>query len=371
MQQANSRKLGKFADIRAYPEILFMKHWRELKNDPGFLRIMGELSKNQKWIKEQLFRLRSRPQYRQILYQLIGHLLDKTTDGFTWEGAEHLRDLPKKKDGTMGAIFISSHRSTSLDPILFNYMFFEETGITAYNAVGDNLLTPQWLGHLLRLNGGFIVKRQVQGEDIDAKLNEARKLSCYITDKLLRKSKHVWIAQRSGRAKDGNDKTESAVLTMLKLAHPGKSWQELCEEIPIIPVSMSYEEIPVDTVIAQEHIGELKKHPGSDIKQVQHEMTQKKRRIHIHVSPRVTATKRNDLVRQLDESIIQGTKIWDSNREAYNLLSGTESTNLEDSNTVSWLRERINTQKPQLRKALISLYATPLVNLYRLKKSVS
>jgi len=242
-------------------------------------------------------------------------------------------------------------------------MLFKEMGITAYNAIGDNLLTPKWLGHLLRLNGGFVVKRQVEEEDIDAKLNEAKKLSTYISNELLQKGKHVWIAQRNGRAKDGNDKTESSVLAMIKMAHAEKSWQEFCEEIAIIPVSISYEEIPIDTVITREHLGKVEKALGSDIKQVKHEMIQKKRRIHIHVSAPVKATKRSDLVNQIDESIMQGTRIWDSNRLAYDLLTGNSSTYEEDMKAVQWLKERIETEEPALRDALIRLYAAPLVNI--------
>ncbi|MGI9256513.1 MAG: 1-acyl-sn-glycerol-3-phosphate acyltransferase [Salinispira sp.] len=357
-----------FTDIRAYPERLFRKYWRQLQTDPYFIQIMDNLNKNQKWLSGHLSHLRTWTQYRNMIYQLVNYLIHKTMDDFSWSGSEILRSLVKTPRKSSGAIFVSSHRSTSLDPILFNFLFYEEAGLTAYNAVGDNLLTPSWLGHLIRLNGGFIVKRKINDEDIDTKLEEAEHLSQYIAN-LLSRGKHVWIAQRNGRAKDGNDKTDSAVLAMIKLAHRDKNWEEFCNTIPIIPVSVSYEEIPLDATISQDHLGELDKSDSHlDSKQVIKELTQKKKRIHIHISERIQAKKRSALARNLDKKIIQGTKIWDSNRAAYDLLTKNTVNSIQK---IPWFQERLDAQTPQLRQALINLYAAPLVNLHALSENTT
>lgn len=287
---------------------------------------------------------------------MIDLLVRKTVEGISFSGTGEL-----KKSSESGSIFISNHRSTSLDPILFNYMLHRETGDTAYNAAGDNLLNTSWLGHLIRLNRGFIVKRNV--EDMDQKLHEAEKLSYYIRS-LVQKGKNVWIAQRNGRAKDGDDRTDSAVLAMLKLSHKEKNWEEFSREVPLVPVSMSYEEIPLDTFIIRDHLGMAdKKDAQRDSGQILQEIGEKKRKIHIHVSPRVIGVKRAELVSKLDESIIGGTKIWESNRYAAQLLHALDS--LKDK-PVRWLKEKLNGQDELLQNALIRLYAAPVINRMKL-----
>ena len=350
-----------FLDIRAYPRKLFRKYWRKVTSDPHFSQPMDALSKQHSWVR--LAKLTTWKQYRKVLYNLVSYLINKTTDGLSWSGVENIPVRSVGLHKPHGAIFISSHRSTSLDPILFNYMCFVEHGETAYNAVGDNLLKTPWLGHLLRLNGGFIVKRQI--EDVDKKMAEAEKLSLYIR-KLLQQGKHVWIAQGNGRTKDGNDKTDSAVLAMLKLAHREKSWKTFSAHIPIIPVSISYEEVPLDTTIVKDHLGELDKSDSTlDSTQIINEINQKKRRIHIHVSERVEAAKRSEIVNQVDEKIIQGMRIWESNTGAYELLKGSTS---ENSGIAQWFKEKLASQNPRIREALLRFYAAPIINRAKLVK---
>jgi hypothetical protein len=290
------------------------------------------------------------------MIQLVDFMVQKTTKGITFSGTDELQ-INKKQ----GSIFISNHRSTSLDPIFFNYMLHKETGETAYNAAGDNLLNTSWLGHLIRLNRGFIVKRNV--EDMDDKLIEAHKLSQYIRS-LVEKGKNVWIAQRNGRAKDGNDQTDSAVLAMLKLSHQEKSWEELSHAIPIIPISMSYEQIPLDTLIARDYLGMIDKSDNQrDSRQVFSEIGEQKRRVHIHVSPRVLGSKRGDLVKSLDSNIIRGTRIWQSNIYALEML---KSLGLKPVKSVKWLKEKLSSQELGIRNALLQLYAAPAINLNNL-----
>ena len=345
-----------FSDIRAYPEKLFNSYWDKILKDPHFKFLLSHLGSGQQKMKDKFLELRNLEQFRSAMIHLVESLVSKTTKGITFSGTDELRSNNKQ-----GSIFISNHRSTSLDPILFNYMLHKNTGETAYNAAGDNLLNTSWLGHLIRLNKGFVVKRTI--DDLDEKLHEANKLSSYIQS-LVDKGKNVWIAQRNGRAKDGNDKTDSAVLAMIKLAHKEKSWQELSEEIPIVPVSMSYEEIPLDTLIARDHLGMIDKSDSQrDSNQVFDEIKEQKRRIHIHVSPRVIGSKRGELVKSLDSNIIKGTKIWQSNKYAAELLKSIGSIK---GKPVRWLREKLANQEESIQKALLQLYAAPANNLKKL-----
>lgn len=345
-----------FSDIRAYPEKFFNLYWRKILTDPGFRVLINHLGKSHNKIKNQFLELKNIDQFRTAMVHLVETVVHKTTKEITYSGIEELQ-----ANKGMGSIFISNHRSTSLDPIFFNYMLHRETGETAFNAAGDNLLNTSWLGHLIRLNKGFIVKRTV--DDMDEKLLEANKLSQYIRS-LVEKGKNVWIAQRNGRAKDGNDKTDSAVLAMLKLSHRDKSWEEMSWEIPIVPISMSYEEIPLDTLMVKDHLGMIDKRDNQrDSSQIFSEIGEQKRRIHIHVSPRIMGAKRGELVRNLDSGIIRGTRIWESNKYAAELLKTIGS---KTGKPVQWLKEKLVNQDESIRNALIQLYAAPALNLHKL-----
>ena len=345
-----------FSDIRAYPEKFFNLYWHKIMSDPHFKVLINHLGNGHQKIKDQFYELKNIDQFRTAMVHLVETLVQKTTKEISYSGTEELQTNKGK-----GSIFISNHRSTSLDPILFNYMLHRETGETAYNAAGDNLLNTSWLGHLIRLNKGFIVKRTV--EDFDEKLFEANKLSSYIRS-LVEKGKNVWIAQRNGRAKDGNDKTDSAVLAMLKLSHKDKSWEEMSREIPIVPISMSYEEIPLDTLMVKDHLGMIDKSDNQrDSSQIFSEIGEQKRRIHIHVSPRIIGTKRGDLVRNLDSGIIRGTHIWQSNKYAAELLKTIGS---KTGKPVQWMKDKLANQDESIRNALLQLYAAPAINLQKL-----
>lgn len=356
--------MKEFSDIQAYSDSQFREGWRQMLRDPGFSGMIGGMKGRFRRLRRRIFRIRRIGQFRRLMIRLVGYLIRKTTRGVSWSGEEHLPGGRGRKK--RGAIFISNHRSTSLDPMLFNYMLNSEMGTTAFNAAGDNLMNTPWLGHLIRLNRGFIVKRNLS--DPDEKLEEAEKLSRYIR-KLVESGKHVWIAQRNGRAKDGNDRTDSAVLAMIKMAHREKSWEELSSEIPIIPVSMSYEEIPLDDLLVKDHLGILdSSSPDRDKSQVLRELKDRKRRIHIHVSSRIQGAKRGELVRSLDRSIIQGTRIWESNAVAAELLEHIKPTSAASFHTLSiregagWLLEKLQHHDLHIRSALLRLYAAPLLN---------
>ena len=84
---------------------------------------------------------------------------------------------------------------------------------TSEVAIGDNLLIYEWITHLVKLNGSFIVKRNLPTRQA---LDAARQLSSYIHYAITQKHESVWIAQRQGRAKDSSDHTQESVLKMLR-----------------------------------------------------------------------------------------------------------------------------------------------------------
>ena len=180
-----------------------------------------------------------------LIEKYLDQLIETTSSGLTHTG---LDSLAKGRP----YLFISNHRDITMDPALVNYMLYHHGFDTLQIAIGDNLLKRPFLSKLMRLNKSFIVKRSVQGKD---KLVASKQLSAYITH-CITTGQNVWIAQREGRAKDGYDRTEPALLKMLHMAareNAGKAaLGAALSALNIVPVAISYEYDPCDVAKARE-----------------------------------------------------------------------------------------------------------------------
>lgn len=178
-----------------------------------------------------------------IIEKYLDKIIETTTSGLTQTGLDKL-------DTNTPYLFISNHRDITMDPALVNYMLYHSDFDTVQIAIGDNLLKRPFLSKLMKLNKSFIVKRSVQGRD---KLAASKQLSAYIRH-CVTTGQNVWIAQREGRAKDGVDKTESAIIKMLYLAGRELSLplSQALNELHVVPVAISYEFDPCDGAKAAE-----------------------------------------------------------------------------------------------------------------------
>ena len=182
------------------------------------------------------------------LQELIGTqlqaLLERTGSHLTVIGADAL-----KPEQTY--LFFSNHRDIAMDPAMVNLALHKRGLDTVRIAIGDNLLSKPFVSDLMRLNKSFIVKRSATARR--EKLAALQELSAYIHHSLFRDGQSIWIAQREGRAKDGIDSTETALLKMLVLNKPKhQGFGEALAELPLIPVSISYEWDPCDALKARE-----------------------------------------------------------------------------------------------------------------------
>ncbi|MEZ4685160.1 MAG: hypothetical protein R3B47_03585 [Bacteroidia bacterium] len=141
-------------------------------------------------------------------YPAIRGIIDRTTSGFSHEGFEHL----KAEDG--GYLFISNHRDIVLDSAILNVLLVDHHLETAETGAGDNLFLSQVITDLLKVNRNFVVHRPEQLREL---YEVSKRLSAYILDRR-QAGTSVWIAQRSGRTKDGLDRTETGLLKMLGMA---------------------------------------------------------------------------------------------------------------------------------------------------------
>ena len=166
----------------------------------------------------------------------LQNVLDKTTDGYSFGGLDQL-------DPQKAYLFISNHRDIALDPAMVNLALHTVNLDTVRIAIGDNLLSKPFASDLMRVNRSFIVKRSAEGRK--EKLEALKNLSAYIRFSVVEDNASCWIAQAEGRAKDGHDRTETALLKMLTLSKSKQqTFGEAIGQLQLMPVSLSYEYDP-------------------------------------------------------------------------------------------------------------------------------
>lgn len=256
-----------------------------------------------------------------IVNRLVQWVVDKTTEGVTFSGLENI-----KKDQSY--MYISNHRDIVLDAALINYVIVKEDYSTTQIAFGDNLLINEFVSDLIRINKSFIVKRNLP---LREQLQASITLSKYINH-TLEEGESIWIAQREGRSKDGADQTNPAVIKMLFLSQrkSGVEFSDFINKCRIVPVSISYELDPCDTLKGWEiHRKETRavfeKTKNMDLVSMWTGMRGFKGRVHIHFGKPLKDSFKDDkdVAQILDREIHRGYKLWPNNYIAYDELNKT------------------------------------------------
>lgn len=175
-----------------------------------------------------------------MAYNAVMTVAKKTTFSLTISGKSR---LPKEP-----CTFISNHRDIVLDAAFLNVMLYDVGHGMTQVAIGDNLMIRPWIETLVRLNNSFIVKR---GVSVRQMLEVSQTLSAYMHHTIKETKESVWIAQREGRSKDSDDRTQGSVLKMLNMGGT-KDFLTNMMELNIVPVAISYEYDPCDFLKAQE-----------------------------------------------------------------------------------------------------------------------
>lgn len=161
----------------------------------------------------------------------------KSIDSLEVKGLEHVVREKKR------FLFISNHRDIILDPLLLNISLFDAGSECARVATGDNLWElPRWGVLLLKAIGCFTVER-LSGSSRTL-YRSYRQLSSYIQHLLQEQNRSVWLAQQAGRAKEGMDYTDPAVLKMLHMSSRPSSFADFSGSLFIAPTTVSYEYDP-------------------------------------------------------------------------------------------------------------------------------
>ena len=195
------------------------------------------------YLRRQLRGVNTVYRFQEKIKSYVDTMVSSSMSSLSFEGLEHL-------SSDQSYLFIGNHRDITLDPAMVNYALHMHGFDTVRIAIGDNLLTKDYVSDLMRINKSFIVRRSI---DAPRKLLAAlRELSTYISHSLKEDHQSIWIAQREGRAKDGLDRTDPAIIKMLALSERKKPFAEVIRDLNIVPVAVSYEYDPCDVQKAVE-----------------------------------------------------------------------------------------------------------------------
>ena len=233
--------------------------------------------------------------------------------------------------------FVSNHRDIVLDSALLDVLLIDAGFTTTCEiAIGDNLLSLPWVKDLVRVNKSFIVERSLQPRQM---LVASRRLSEYMHYAIGRKNENIWIAQREGRAKDSDDRTQPAILKMMAMGGEGSAVERLMQ-LHIVPLAISYEFDPCDYLKAAEFqlkrdVEGWKKSPQDDVHSMRTGIMGYKGRIHYQCAPciddylaalsaDIPKTEVFDVIAShIDEQIHRNYRLYPSNYVALDLLEGS------------------------------------------------
>ena len=370
--------MQKFDAIRPFYDTEINEAIRSTVNHPMMKAIMNFTFpevEDSVW-KSQLLKTHSIRDFQcNFIYQAVQKVIQTSSDGVTTSGFEKL-------EKNTSYLFISNHRDIILDTSLLNASLFDHGLVMTASAIGDNLVKRAFMDTLAKLNRNFLVRRGLSPREM---LESSKLMSEYISQLLLRENRSVWIAQREGRTKDGNDATNPGILKMLGMGSDQNNLMQYFKNLKIVPVSISYEYDPTDVLKMPQLLAEANnevyvKTKNEDFNTLLSGVLGQKKRIHIKIGNIVnheidTIDKKLDnnnkkiqaLAATIDDSIIKNYKLWPTNFIAYDLLKNTDLYAKNYSENERMLFERrlemkIDNKNQVAREGFLNMYANPVLN---------
>ncbi len=375
--------MNEFDDIRPYNDGEVPAVIARLIADPEFIDLLLSrkapvLSKLCPWLLRPFARreLRKRTSDMHTVNDLqlyisvaLAKVLDETTDGYSFGGLENL-------DRDKAALYMSNHRDIALDPALVCQGLLAAGKDSVRIAIGDNLLSKPFAADLMRVNRSFIVKRSATARR--EKLEALKQLSRYIRQSISQEQVSIWIAQAEGRAKNGRDRTETALLKMLALSKgPEQDFAAAIGELNIIPVSISYEYDPCDAdkaselYSAQQGVAYVKKE-FEDLDTIQKGLLGYKGRIAVNFGQAVgdTFETADALAAEVDRQIFSHYQLFPTNIIAWQMQGNSDGLEQlkQQWPDEDWLqaqasfKSHIDHIPAEHRQIVIDAYAAPVDN---------
>lgn len=326
--------ITKFDDLRPINDDEVPAVISELLADAGFRNAVSYINPGMSWedFSSVMSRFSSKFEFQsKIIAPIVWGMAENTSASITSSGWSNF-------EGQRPHTFISNHRDIILDAGLMNIIRHNKGLPTTEIAIGDNLFVFPWIEKLVKLNKSFVVRRGVTMRQM---LEVSMHLSEYIHHTITQKQESVWIAQREGRAKNSDDRTQESLLKMLALAPRGTQMIESLAELCIVPLAISYEYDPCDYLKAQEFQLKrddptYKKTQAADLKNMETGLLGFKGNIHFRFGKPInsylasmdTNCDKQELAScvaaHLDSEIHYNYAIYPTNYVAYDLVENTD-----------------------------------------------
>lgn len=302
---------------------------------------------------------------QQEVASYMNNMIGKTTQGVTYSGLDKL-------DPKQGYLFISNHRDIAMDPAFVNWGLHSNGFNTVRIAIGDNLLRKPCAAELMRLNKSFIVKRSMKGPR--EMMKAFSELSAYLRHSL-DEHQSIWIAQKEGRAKDGCDKTDPAILKMFYMEGKRQKipFADYIKTLNLVPVSIAYEYDPGDQAKARELYaksasqGAYEKREFEDVESIVQGIVGQKGRVHVAFGDPIQGEFDNadQLASEIDRQIYTNYHLFPTN-----LLAAGQTLDDHQADAEAFA-QHIAAVPPELKDIVLSMYAKPVENSANAKETAT
>lgn len=371
-----------YDDIRPFDPEELPAAFERLLSDAQFQQVLGYLYPGVplEAVKTKMMACKTNLEFQlAFCYGFLKDLMAKASKGFDMN--------VEAVDVTKRYTFVSNHRDIVLDSALLDVLLYDAGfNTTCEIAIGDNLLSLPWVKDLVRLNKSFIVQRSLSPREF---LMASKKMAEYMHYVVGEKNDNIWIAQREGRAKDSNDRTQPSILKMMAMGGEGSPVDRL-RQLHIVPLAISYEYDPCDFLKAAEFqlrrdVPGWKKTALDDVNSMRTGIMGYKGGVHYHcapcidgfldnLSPDIPKTKVFDVIAEhIDKEIFRNYRLYPSNYIALDMLEGNEAhagryTAEDKAAFEKYLQGQIakidipNKDEAFLRERMLTMYANPARN---------
>ena len=371
-----------YDDIRPFDPEELPAAFERLLSDAQFQQVLGYLYPGVplETVKTKMMACKTNLEFQlAFCYGFLKDLMAKASKGFDMN--------VEAVDVTKRYTFVSNHRDIVLDSALLDVLLYDAGfNTTCEIAIGDNLLSLPWVKDLVRLNKSFIVQRSLSPREF---LMASKKMAEYMHYVVGEKNDNIWIAQREGRAKDSNDRTQPSILKMMAMGGEGSPVDRL-RQLHIVPLAISYEYDPCDFLKAAEFqlrrdVPGWKKTALDDVNSMRTGIMGYKGEVHYHcapcidgfldnLSPDIPKTKVFDVIAEhIDKEIFRNYRLYPSNYIALDMLEGNEAyagryTAEDKAVFEKYLQGQIaridipNKDEAFLRERMLTMYANPARN---------
>ena len=303
------------------------------------------------YLSRRFKKIKSIHHYQNMYEKIMEKIIKDTSSGFIYNGLENLKE-------NTSYLFISNHRDITLDPAFLNLALHKNDFSTVNIAVGSNLMDQKWAADLMRLNKSFIIPRTGSSKrEIYRSLNL---VSEFIFNKVKVENESIWIAQREGRAKDGKDITDPAILKMIHLTKRKElSISNFFNQMNVIPVSISYEFDPNDLNKAKEIYetevnGFYEKKENEDLESISRGISGFKGSVVLNIGNVMNfeSDSYEIVAEQITDEISNQFHNHPTNKDALSILN--KGLKLEDN---EYFSERLKDQPDEVKSVLLNQYA--------------